>query len=461
MEEDKKLTTEKKQEDEIKYIVEEENKQEIIHTDLNNMKLEIKHLETKNDIMDKVSVNNSEIRDDFELKQKLQQQNIFNNNFSVSSTIHFTGLDGKEILHKLGKLNHNWVNSLKSQSIMNVLDELNLNYFDKKNMMKQDKAKELSLILNEKSKITVKKKNINVSQNKEGNPVNSKNDFLSVISNNLHKNAQVESYALVNKSHKEKKYLSIEDDIHLKNGKYDATIHDATVKTTLEFFQENIFYHVDKFNVSYINLYTSRKSSNYQTILEKMSTFNNILLPVWKKEIHEKPGNYSRVPNIAYKLERDNVEWKKMSSISSNPKVFETDMNSYKFLKLGKVSDSSLIAAIISVCNYEKKFDKRIITSLIFPQKENDSFINKFGTYGVKIYLNGTHRYIEIDDTFPFDKLTGISLLSTSLSPDEFWFQILEKTFMFLYNFRKVASNPSYEVYHLCGWYFYILIKAS
>ena len=102
------------------------------------MKLEIKHLETKNDLMDKVSVNNSEIRDDFELKQKLHQQNVMNNNFSVSSTIHFTGLDGKEILHKLGKLNHNWVNSLKSQSIMNVLDELNLNFFDKKNLMKQE-----------------------------------------------------------------------------------------------------------------------------------------------------------------------------------------------------------------------------------------------------------------------------------------------------------------------------------
>ncbi len=434
--------------------IEEENKQEIIHihTDFNNMKLEIKHLETKNDILDKASVNNSEIRDDFELKQKLHQQNVMNNNFSVSSTIHFTGLDGKEILHKLGKLNHNWVNSLKSQSIMNVLDELNLNFFDKKNLMKQEKAKELSLILNEKSKLTVKKKITNVSQNKEGNAINSKNDFLSIISNNLHKNAQIESYALVNKSQKEKKYLSIEDEIHLKNGKYDATIHDATVKTTLEFFQENVFYHVDKFNVSYLNLYSSRKSGNYQIILEKMSTFNNTILPVWKKEIYEKVGNYSRPPNLPYKLEKDNIEWKNMSSISSNPKIFESDMNSYKFIKLGKLSDSSLIAALISVCNYEKKFDKRIITSLIYPQKDNDSIINKYGTYGVKIYLNGTYRYIEVDDLFPFDKLSEISLLSSSQSPDEFWFKILEKTFLFLYNFKKVPTNPSYEVYHLCGW---------
>ena len=107
---------------------------QIINTELNNMNLDIKNLELKNDQIDKASINNSELRDDFDLKKKLHQQNINNNNnFSISSTIHFTGIDYKEIIQKFGKLNNNWINSLKSQSLVNVLEELNLNNFDKKN----------------------------------------------------------------------------------------------------------------------------------------------------------------------------------------------------------------------------------------------------------------------------------------------------------------------------------------
>ena len=229
---------------------------QIINTELNNMNLDIKNLELKNDQIDKASINNSELRDDFDLKKKLHQQNINNNNnFSISSTIHFTGIDYKEIIQKFGKLNNNWINSLKSQSLVNVLEELNLNNFDKKNNIRHDKVKELSIIINDKSKLTIKKRTINQSQNREPYITNSKNEVLSIISNNYNKNVHIESFAL----QKEKKILSIDEEIQLKNAKNDATIHSASIKFNLEFVQENVFYHVDKLNITNLNEFNKEK----------------------------------------------------------------------------------------------------------------------------------------------------------------------------------------------------------
>lgn len=229
---------------------------QIINTELNNMNLDIKNLELKNDQIDKASINNSELRDDFDLKKKLHQQNINNNNnFSISSTIHFTGIDYKEIIQKFGKLNNNWINSLKSQSLVNVLEELNLNNFDKKNNIRHDKVKELSIIINDKSKLTIKKRTINQSQNREPYITNSKNEVLSIISNNYNKNVHIESFAL----QKDKKILSIDEEIQLKNAKNDATIHSASIKFNLEFVQENVFYHVDKLNITNLNEFNKEK----------------------------------------------------------------------------------------------------------------------------------------------------------------------------------------------------------
>ena len=229
---------------------------QIINTELNNMNLDIKNLELKNDQIDKASINNSELRDDFDLKKKLHQQNINNNNnFSISSTIHFTGIDYKEIIQKFGKLNNNWINSLKSQSLVNVLEELNLNNFDKKNNIRHDKVKELSIIINDKSKLTIKKRTISQSQNREPYITNSKNEVLSIISNNYNKNVHIESFAL----QKDKKILSIDEEIQLKNAKNDATIHSASIKFNLEFVQENVFYHVDKLNITNLNEFNKEK----------------------------------------------------------------------------------------------------------------------------------------------------------------------------------------------------------
>ena len=183
-----------------------------------------------------------------------------------------------------------------------------------------------------------------------------------------------------------------------------------------------------------------------------MNCINGINLPIWLKELYEKISQYTRKPIIQYNMERDDVDWKKISTLSTNPKIFESDIENFKYIKQGKISDCSLISAIISVCNYEKNFEKRSLKAIIFPQKENNAMVNKYGTYGIRLYLNGSFRYFEIDDTIPFSKSTQKPLLSSTESPDEFWLQLIEKSITLLYDFKKVQTNPSYEIYHLCGW---------
>ena len=58
---------------------------------------------------------------------------------------------------------------------------------------------------------------------------------------------------------KDKKILSIDEEIQLKNAKNDATIHSASIKFNLEFVQENVFYHVDKLNITNLNEFNKEK----------------------------------------------------------------------------------------------------------------------------------------------------------------------------------------------------------
>lgn len=183
-----------------------------------------------------------------------------------------------------------------------------------------------------------------------------------------------------------------------------------------------------------------------------MNIINNLVLPIWNKDIYEKISHYSRKPLINFDLERENIDWKKFNSQSTILNLNDFVMNNFKFIKLGKLSNSSLISAIISVCNYEKKFEKRLISSIVFPQKDNITMVNKHGTYGIKLYFNGAFRYLEVDDRIPFDKITQKPLFSQCQSSDEFWLQLIEKSLLVLYDFKKIKTNPSYEIYHLCGW---------
>jgi calpain-7 len=62
---------------------------------------------------------------------------------------------------------------------------------------------------------------------------------------------------------------------------------------------------------------------------------------------------------------------------------------------------------IVNLCiwaTYERLFDKRLVTSIIYPQKKHGAPIyNKYGVYMVKLWLNGAARRMLVDDRLPVD----------------------------------------------------------
>eukprot|EP00804_Cyclotella_cryptica_P011617 CCRYP_017509-RA/>CCRYP_017509-RA protein AED:0.04 eAED:0.04 QI:113/0.83/0.71/1/0.66/0.57/7/1872/973 len=130
------------------------------------------------------------------------------------------------------------------------------------------------------------------------------------------------------------------------------------------------------------------------------------------------------------------------------------------------VSDCSFVACLCIAAAYERRFNKRLITSLIYPQDSSGFPIyNPHGVYMVKLWLNGVARRVLVDDLLPVDA-TGSLLCShtTSMmsgskrnllndSSLELWVSILEKAYMKLcggYNFP--GSNSGIDLFSLTGW---------
>jgi calpain-7 len=126
------------------------------------------------------------------------------------------------------------------------------------------------------------------------------------------------------------------------------------------------------------------------------------------------------------------------------------------------VTDCSFIASLCVCANYERRFHKPLISSILYPQsleaKYPTPIYNPKGKYIVKLWLNGIPRCVEIDDYLPIDK-NGNLLCSqtvactTSNDKLELWVCLIEKAYMKLcggYNFP--GSNSGIDLFSLTGW---------
>lgn len=195
-------------------------------------------------------------------------------------------------------------------------------------------------------------------------------------------------------------------------------------------------------------------------VLERTSLINSrIYVPFM--EIDTKERFFFPIPftdkdgmlELAPKQRKEFLEWVRISDLCEHPSIIIGTHADFYSIKQTVVSDCSFVSSLTVAALYEKKFNKRILTSIIYPRSGKDEPVyNTSGKYSVKLHVNGIARKVIIDDFLPVGRYRQL-LCSYSSNKSEFWVSLMEKAYMKLmggYDFP--GSNSNIDCYALTGW---------
>ncbi len=144
--------------------------------------------------------------------------------------------------------------------------------------------------------------------------------------------------------------------------------------------------------------------------------------------------------------------WRRPSEFTTRKPVMISFVSAMS-IEQDAVGDCSFVSSLCISAAYERRWRKRLITSIIYPQNRHGQPVyNPSGKYMIKLHYNGIDRKVIVDDRLPLGR-NGKLLCACTSNRNELWVSIIEKAYMKLnggYNFP--GSTAAIDMHCLTGW---------